>query len=170
MDLTHAKNILGVSEDTTQDNVIKRYRDLIKKYHPDKVANLGIDIKKVSSKKTKEINEAYRVIKKHYSWADRTKTKIGVTKAKSYNKRRSLKRKTPTDKVKNVHLFESWAFSKTNYVIGVLGLLTIISAYVIMDSGTVNSFQSLTLAPIMLFIGYLIIIPIALIYRDKKKQ
>ena len=71
---------------------------------------------------------------------------------------------------KNIHLFEGWTFSKKNYVLGGIGLATIIFGYVIMASGTVNSFQSLTLAPIMLFIGYLIIIPIALIYRDKKKQ
>ena len=71
---------------------------------------------------------------------------------------------------KNVHLLEGWTFSKKNYVLGGIGLATIIFGYVIMASGTVNSFRSLTLAPIMLFIGYLIIIPIALLYRDKKKQ
>ena len=71
---------------------------------------------------------------------------------------------------KNVHLLEGWTFSKKNYVLGGIGLATIIFGYVVMASGTVNSFQSLTLAPIMLFVGYLIIIPIALIYRDKKKQ
>ncbi|HIB29195.1 MAG TPA: DUF3098 domain-containing protein [Candidatus Marinimicrobia bacterium] len=71
---------------------------------------------------------------------------------------------------KNIHLFEGWTFSKKNYVLGGIGLATIIFGYVIMASGTVNSFRSLTLAPIMLFIGYLIIIPIALIYRDKKKK
>jgi hypothetical protein len=36
-----------------------------------------------------------------------------------------------------------------------------------MANGTVNSFQSLTIAPIMLFTGYIIVIPAALIYRDK---
>ena len=71
---------------------------------------------------------------------------------------------------KNVHLLEGWTFSKKNYVLGGIGLATIIFGYVIMASGTVNSFRSLTLAPIMLFIGYLIIIPIALIYQDKKKK
>ena len=71
---------------------------------------------------------------------------------------------------KNVHLFEGWTFSKKNYFLGAIGLATIIFSYIVMASGTVNSFQSLTLAPIMLFVGYLIIIPIALIYRDKKKQ
>ena len=34
-----------------------------------------------------------------------------------------------------------------------------------MAYGKVNSFQSLTLAPVILFIGYIILIPSALIYR-----
>jgi len=36
-----------------------------------------------------------------------------------------------------------------------------------MAYGEVNSFQSLTLAPIILFIGYIILIPSALIYKDR---
>tara|TARA_B100001250_G_scaffold321175_1_gene284171 strand:+ start:252 stop:506 length:255 start_codon:yes stop_codon:yes gene_type:complete len=64
-------------------------------------------------------------------------------------------------------LFESWTLSRTNYVLFVSGLLLIIFGYVIMSTGEVNSFQSLTLAPIMLFIGYIVLIPAALIYRDK---
>ena len=34
----------------------------------------------------------------------------------------------------------------------------------------IDSFQSLTLAPIMLFVGYIIVIPAALVYRDKSKK
>jgi len=74
------------------------------------------------------------------------------------------------DSDSNTSLFESWDFSTTNYVLFGIGLALIIVGYLVMASGEVNSFQSLTLAPIMLFVGYLIIIPIALIYRDKKKQ
>jgi len=67
----------------------------------------------------------------------------------------------------NLHLFENWSFSSKNYLMFGIGLIFIIFGYFIMGTGTVNSFQSLTLAPIMLFIGYIIIIPLALIYRDK---
>ena len=70
-------------------------------------------------------------------------------------------------RTKVVHLFEGWAFKKVNYIIFLIGLLLIVSGYIIMASGEVNSFQSLTLAPILLFIGYLIAIPVALIYRPK---
>ena len=69
---------------------------------------------------------------------------------------------------KVVHLFEGWAFGKTNYIIFFGGLLLIVIGYIIMALGEVNSFQSITLAPIMLFLGYVVAIPIALIYRSKK--
>ena len=70
----------------------------------------------------------------------------------------------------NLELFENWSFSSKNYLIFGIGLIVIILGYVIMATGTVNSFQSLTLAPIMLFIGYIIIIPLALIFRDKTNK
>ncbi len=38
-----------------------------------------------------------------------------------------------------------------------------------MALGETYSFQSLTLAPIILSIGYLVLIPLALIYKDKSK-
>lgn len=69
---------------------------------------------------------------------------------------------------KVVHLFEGWAFRKINYLIFLLGLLFIVFGYIVMAMGEVDSFQSITLAPILLFLGYIVAIPIALIYRPKK--
>jgi len=69
---------------------------------------------------------------------------------------------------KAVHLFEGWSFGKINYLVFLAGLLLIVFGYIIMALGEVDSFQSITLAPIMLFLGYLVAIPIALIYRSKK--
>tara|TARA_Y100001954_G_scaffold220635_1_gene255872 strand:+ start:745 stop:1026 length:282 start_codon:yes stop_codon:yes gene_type:complete len=62
-------------------------------------------------------------------------------------------------------LFGSWSFNKTNYYLFFGGILLIILGYLIMAYGNVSSFQSLTLAPVILFIGYIILIPSALIYR-----
>ncbi|MGY8783424.1 MAG: hypothetical protein ACKVHA_08480 [Fidelibacterota bacterium] len=64
-------------------------------------------------------------------------------------------------------LFESWSFSNVNYLLFGLGLTLIILGYIVMGNGEVNSFQSLTIAPIMLFLGYIVFIPASLIYRDK---
>ena len=51
--------ILGVPEESTQDEIRTAYRDLAKKYHPDKT---GGD--KKAEEKLKKINEAYDVLKK----------------------------------------------------------------------------------------------------------
>ena len=64
-------------------------------------------------------------------------------------------------------LFGSWSFNKTNYFLLFSGILLIIFGYYIMAYGEVNSFQSLTLAPIILFIGYIILIPSAVIYKKR---
>ena len=71
------------------------------------------------------------------------------------------------NKNKNISLFEGWAYGKTNYIIFTVGLFSLILGYYLMASGSVNSFQSLTLSPLLLFFGYIIIIPLALVYREK---
>ncbi len=68
----------------------------------------------------------------------------------------------------SIHLFEGWAFGKVNYILFVIGVILLAVGYTVMASGTVNSFKSLTLAPILLFLGYVVVIPAALIYRKKK--
>ena len=68
---------------------------------------------------------------------------------------------------KGLHLFEGWAFTKKNYLLFLLGIVLIVLGYIVMALGEVDSVQSLTIAPIMLFTGYVVIIPAALIYRDK---
>ena len=67
-------------------------------------------------------------------------------------------------------LFESWSFSTVNYALFGIGLALIILGYIVMASGEVTSFQSLTVAPIILFVGYIIFLPAALIYRDKNLE
>ena len=61
---------------------------------------------------------------------------------------------------------KSWPFNKKNYLLFGIGILVIILGYIIMGTGDVNSFQSIKLAPILLFIGYLIIIPLSIFYND----
>ncbi len=66
-------------------------------------------------------------------------------------------------------IFNGWSFSRTNYIFFILGILMIIIGYVIMALGETYSFQSLSLAPVILTIGYLVLIPSALLFRDKDK-
>ena len=72
------------------------------------------------------------------------------------------------DKESSGNIFNSWSYDKENYIIFSVGIITIILGYVIMATGDTYSFQSLSLAPVLLFIGYIILIPIALLYKKKK--
>ncbi len=71
-------------------------------------------------------------------------------------------------KEQHIHLIESWAFTSKNYIIFAVGVLLIAGGYIVMATGETTSTQSITIAPIMLFLGYVVVVPAALIYRDKK--
>ena len=62
-DTNSAYNILEVSPDASNDEIKKAYRELAKKYHPDKVSHLGDDVKKAAEVKISELNAAYDAIK-----------------------------------------------------------------------------------------------------------
>lgn len=59
-----AYKILGIDVNATDDEVKKAYREMAKKYHPDKVAYLGEDVRKSAEQKLQEVNEAYEKIRK----------------------------------------------------------------------------------------------------------
>jgi DnaJ like chaperone protein len=61
-DLDQAYEILGITSDANDTEVKKAYRKMATKYHPDKVANLGPEIKEVAENKFKAINKAYKKI------------------------------------------------------------------------------------------------------------
>lgn len=56
--LEDAYKVLGVSPQATDDEVRKAYKQMALKHHPDRVANLGEDIRAAATKKLQEINEA----------------------------------------------------------------------------------------------------------------
>lgn len=55
---------LEIAPNATDDEVKKAYRRMAMKYHPDKVANAGEEIRKQATDKFRGINEAYEHIKK----------------------------------------------------------------------------------------------------------
>ena len=57
-------DILGVSLDADEAAIKSAYRDLVKKYHPDKLINVSPEIKDLAKEKFNSVNEAYNVIKK----------------------------------------------------------------------------------------------------------
>ena len=56
-----------------------------------------------------------------------------------------------------------WPFGKRNYLVFALALVVIIIGYVTLGQG------SITLAPILLVLGYCVLIPVALIIRGRPK-
>jgi hypothetical protein len=51
----------------TKSQLRKKYLELVSKYHPDKVADLGQELIDIAEKKTKEINAAFEWFKKKYT-------------------------------------------------------------------------------------------------------
>ncbi len=60
-------------------------------------------------------------------------------------------------------------FGKNNYLLFGLSLAIIFIGYIFMTIGPWDSFSSLTVAPILLVIGYCIALPIAILYKKKNK-
>lgn len=62
--LEDAYNVLGISPDATDDEVRKAYKRIVVIHHPDRVANLGEDVKEAATRKLQEINKAKEIIYK----------------------------------------------------------------------------------------------------------
>jgi DnaJ like chaperone protein len=63
-DIDSAYKILEVSPESSDDEIKKAYHKMAVKYHPDKVAHLGEDIKTAAKEKFQKLNAAYEEIKK----------------------------------------------------------------------------------------------------------
>lgn len=64
VDQNWAYKALEIDPSATNDDIKKAYRRMAMKYHPDKVHNLGEDIKKSATDKFRAVNEAYEHLKK----------------------------------------------------------------------------------------------------------
>jgi len=61
-------------------------------------------------------------------------------------------------------------FTKVNYYIIAVGIGLIILGFIVMGEGSVEGTLPLVVAPILLVIGYCIILPIGILYRRKALQ
>lgn len=60
-------------------------------------------------------------------------------------------------------------FTRQNYLIFGAGILLILVGYFALAQGPYDSFASLSIAPVLLVIGYCIVLPFAIMYRGKAK-
>lgn len=58
--MTDPYKVLGVSPDASDEEVKKAYRDLARKYHPDKYTDT--DLSELAAEKMKEVNAAYEAV------------------------------------------------------------------------------------------------------------
>jgi DnaJ like chaperone protein len=55
--------ILEINSDSTNEELKKAFRKMANKYHPDKVAHLGVEMQRLAEEKFKSVNDAYQKIK-----------------------------------------------------------------------------------------------------------
>ncbi|MDI6767483.1 MAG: DUF3098 domain-containing protein [Bacteroidota bacterium] len=60
-------------------------------------------------------------------------------------------------------------FERENYIILGIGLIVIVLGYIALAGNTVEGFSQLTVAPVLLVLGYCVIIPFGIMYRKKVK-
>jgi DnaJ like chaperone protein len=61
-DLSDPFDVLNVSRGASPDQIKTAYREMLSKYHPDKVAHLGEDFQKIAHEKAVNIQKAYEAL------------------------------------------------------------------------------------------------------------
>ncbi len=57
--------VLGVRRGASKDEVVSRYRELVRQYHPDRVTHMAPEFREVAERRMKEINAAYDALKRY---------------------------------------------------------------------------------------------------------
>ena len=59
--------VLGVSREDSLSHIEKRYKELARQYHPDRVNHLGPELQDMAHQKMLAIQEAYEILKKRHA-------------------------------------------------------------------------------------------------------
>jgi hypothetical protein len=77
--------------------------------------------------------------------------------------------KVEKGKTRRTKTNDIFPLERENFIILGVGLLFIVFGYIALSGNSVEGFRQLTLAPILLLLGYCFIIPIGIMYRKKEK-
>ena len=61
-------------------------------------------------------------------------------------------------------------WERTNYILFGLGMFLIILGFYFMGQGEWDSSSSLVISPILLFLGFVVVMPISILYRKKSAE
>ncbi len=76
-----------------------------------------------------------------------------------------------TDRLRKSKFQSEMPLNRTNYMIIIGGALLIVVTYIILaTNNTVYGFIPLDLVPVLLFLSYIVIVPLGIMYRGKKKS
>ena len=67
LEVRSALAVFALAEEATFEDAHRAYRENVKQYHPDRVAHLGPELRRVAELKTKEFNTAFQILEKFYS-------------------------------------------------------------------------------------------------------
>lgn len=67
-------------------------------------------------------------------------------------------------------VFGRLPYTKINFRLFGLGMIFLVLGYISLSMGPWDSIWSLTIAPILLVLGYVVILPIAFLYQERKKE
>jgi membrane protein YdbS with pleckstrin-like domain len=74
------------------------------------------------------------------------------------------------DKKKKKRTAKPLGLVKVNYLVFALAVATLIIGYYFLSQGPADSTASLTIAPIVLVIGYCVLVPLAIFWRPRARQ
>lgn len=64
---------------------------------------------------------------------------------------------------------KSLEFSKANWILLIIATIVIIAGYVVMQHCG-SQYGDITISVVMLFIGYIVLVPLAIMYKSKKNR
>jgi hypothetical protein len=74
------------------------------------------------------------------------------------------------DKAKNKKKEKPLGIASRNFQIFAIAIITIIVGYFFLAKGPADSQASLTVAPLILVLGYCILVPLAILYKPKSQK